>query len=78
MILFESPLEALKLAVDMLNSCTDDEFDAENWALVNELTAYCTEHPGGDTTYRGMVVPPPGPDHPINTTISPFPTRKTS
>jgi hypothetical protein len=40
---FRSPLDALALAVDMLNACTDDEFDDEGWELIALLTTYCTK-----------------------------------
>ena len=37
---FTSTRDALEQAVDLLTSCTDDEFDEDGWAIVNRLRAY--------------------------------------
>jgi len=40
---FISDLDALKLAVEILNACTDDEFDDEGWEAIQALTDYCDQ-----------------------------------
>ena len=37
---FTSTRDALEQAVDLLMSCTDDEFDEDGWALVDRLRTY--------------------------------------